>query len=370
MQDDKKVYELKIDTELRDLLPPLSAEEYNILEKQIIDNGCESPLFLWQGYIADGHNRYSICKKNNIPFNIINLGYKDKSEVMKWMINGQLGRRNLTPAQRVAVTEKYRPIFEEKARENLVKSGESFGIGKEKPLANLPNPIQSINTRAELAKLADVPERTYDKIKTVLDSDNEEIKKQLLKNEISADKAYNEVRPPKQKPANSINSNVNNSINTTPQKSEEKPKTKICNKCGTEKPIIDFFGDDKICKECKRKSEDGEMSNGGGFKDVLTGKTITSTQNEDQSESLQEIISEVKTSKIASDYIIIENEISWAKELLSDCFDQINNKFFILLKAIEKMNNSDIEQIIEIIETAQNQLNGLKIKFKNNKKGE
>jgi len=32
--------------------------------------------------------------------------------------DGQLGRRNLSPIQRVAVTEKYRPVFEKKAQEN------------------------------------------------------------------------------------------------------------------------------------------------------------------------------------------------------------------------------------------------------------
>ena len=46
------------------------------------------------------------------------LPKSDKSEVMRWMIDGQLGRRNLSSIQRVAVTEKYRPVFEEKAKEN------------------------------------------------------------------------------------------------------------------------------------------------------------------------------------------------------------------------------------------------------------
>lgn len=34
------------------------------------------------------------------------------------MINIQLGRRNLSPIQRIKITEKYRPIYERKAREN------------------------------------------------------------------------------------------------------------------------------------------------------------------------------------------------------------------------------------------------------------
>ena len=38
-------------------------------------------------------------------------------------------------------------------------------------MASLPAKVAPINTRAKLAKLANVSERTYDKIKTVLESD-------------------------------------------------------------------------------------------------------------------------------------------------------------------------------------------------------
>ena len=34
---------------------------------------------------------------------------------MEWMLDIQLGRRNLTPIQRIAVAEKYRPIYEKQA---------------------------------------------------------------------------------------------------------------------------------------------------------------------------------------------------------------------------------------------------------------
>ena len=54
--------ELKIDPELKNLLPPLTDEEYKQLEKNIKDNGFDRnfPIMEWNGYISDGHNRYSI----------------------------------------------------------------------------------------------------------------------------------------------------------------------------------------------------------------------------------------------------------------------------------------------------------------------
>ena len=72
------------------------------------------------------------------------------------MIDTQLGRRNLTPIQRIAIAEKYRPIIEKKAKENKIKAMEK-----------------------ELSKIANVSYYTYYKGKRILDSDNEEIKNKL-----------------------------------------------------------------------------------------------------------------------------------------------------------------------------------------------
>lgn len=81
---------------------------------------------------------------------------------MEWMLDIQLGRRNLTPIQRIAVAEKYRPIYEKQAKENLTYAGKNHGVGQsEKPLANLPNPIKPVNTSEKLASIAGVSERTY-----------------------------------------------------------------------------------------------------------------------------------------------------------------------------------------------------------------
>lgn len=61
--------ELKIDPELRDLLPPLSDEEKKKLEDSLLKLGYKgAPIYTWHGYIVDGHNRYELCKKHNIDF--------------------------------------------------------------------------------------------------------------------------------------------------------------------------------------------------------------------------------------------------------------------------------------------------------------
>ena len=67
---EKKLYDLTVDPEFRDLIPPLNEEELKLLEESLVADGCESPLIVWNGVIVDGHNRYAICRKHEIPFAI------------------------------------------------------------------------------------------------------------------------------------------------------------------------------------------------------------------------------------------------------------------------------------------------------------
>jgi len=48
------------------------------------------------------------------------------------MLDIQLGRRNLSPIQRIKITEKYRPIYEKQVRENLIKAGGDKKLGEYK----------------------------------------------------------------------------------------------------------------------------------------------------------------------------------------------------------------------------------------------
>ena len=170
--------ELKIDPELRDLLPPLADDEYKQLEKNIVDNGFDRnfPIMEWHGFIVDGHNRYSICRKHNIDYTIGTLAYETKEEVMRWMLDIQLGRRNLTPIQKIAATEKYRPIYEKQARENLkLATGgdrKSEDFKKNQGLTNLSKVDSTIDTTQELANIAGVSRTTYRMGAKILNSDD------------------------------------------------------------------------------------------------------------------------------------------------------------------------------------------------------
>lgn len=190
----QQIKELKIDPELQELLPPLIPEEYKQLEKNILENGFDKnfPIMEWNGFIVDGHNRYQICKKHGITdYTVGTLAYKTKEEVMEWMLDIQLGRRNLSPIQRIAVAEKYRPFYEKQAKRNLSLAGKIS-----KPLANLPKATleeSTIDVREKLAEKANVGARTYAKGKKILDSSNDTIKEKVLSGEMSINAGYNEL---------------------------------------------------------------------------------------------------------------------------------------------------------------------------------
>lgn len=111
---------------------------------------------------------------------------------MEWMLDIQLGRRNLSPIQRIAVAEKYRPIYEKQARENQLKAG-----GDKKSLlqnsSKAVDPENRIDVRAKLAETAGVSTDTYSKGKKILDSDDEELKQEVLLGEKSINAGYKEL---------------------------------------------------------------------------------------------------------------------------------------------------------------------------------
>ena len=127
------------------------------------------------------------------------LAYETKEEVMEWMLDIQLGIRNLSPIQRIAVAEKYRPIYERKAKDNQSKAGKEYGNGGTKLTANLPQALdqdkkeRNPTTDKKLADIADVSEKTYRMGAKILNSDDDDLKKRVQSGETSISAGYKEL---------------------------------------------------------------------------------------------------------------------------------------------------------------------------------
>ena len=93
---------LIIDPEFRDKIPPLTEEEFTLLEENILTDGAVfSPLIVWDNTILDGHNRYEIIQKHpELTYAVQRLAFDNRYEAISWICKHQLGRRNLTPQQK------------------------------------------------------------------------------------------------------------------------------------------------------------------------------------------------------------------------------------------------------------------------------
>lgn len=163
--------EIKIDKEFADLIPPLCKEERHQLEQNIIAEGCRDPLVVWNGTLIDGHNRYEICTRNDIGYEVIERHFNSRTQVLLWMIDNQFGRRNLADIDRIALARKretvLRPIAADSKSQKISESNKRrHGKVIERKIAL----NEKVKTSKEAAKSAGVGERTYDAGKLILDA--------------------------------------------------------------------------------------------------------------------------------------------------------------------------------------------------------
>ena len=124
--------------------------------------------------------------------------YRKKRGIQYTWILSELGRRNLSPIQRIAIAEKYRSLYEKQAKENLRQaSGGDRRSEKFEQNQGLPNSVKvenRIDTTKKLADVAGVGKETYRMGAKILNSDNEEVKNAVLSGEMSINAGYNKLR--------------------------------------------------------------------------------------------------------------------------------------------------------------------------------
>jgi DNA modification methylase len=213
---------LKINPKFKNLIPPLTPDEYKGLEQSLLFEGCRDAIVTWDDYIIDGHNRFEICEKNNIPYETIPYQIENENEVYIWIIQNQFSRRNLSNYDRSLLALKLKSYFQEKAKENLISSGENYGKGLQKSA----NPIEKVDTREELSKIAGVSHDTIQKVEKIEEMASPEIKEKVRSGEISINQAYKEtVNIDK---TNLLEQRKAEYLNKYNSEIENKPEIKLC----------------------------------------------------------------------------------------------------------------------------------------------
>jgi hypothetical protein len=161
--------ELKIDSEFRDLIPPLSPEELSNLEQSLQAEGCRDAILTWNDFIIDGHNRYGLCTKLGIPFRTEAREFESRNDVCIWMIQNQFGRRNLDNYVKGSLSLRLEEYFREKGLENKSKGADltNIKLGNSTLLQKSVKASEKINTQAALSKIAGVSHDTIYKVKEI-----------------------------------------------------------------------------------------------------------------------------------------------------------------------------------------------------------
>lgn len=200
--------DIKINPEFRDLIPKLSQDEMAALEASILEEGCRDSIVLWKDTIVDGHNRFEICTKHSVKFKTIKKDFENSDDVKVWMINNQLGRRNLTEFVRYELIQAKEEVLKKKGREVMkdkgVLGGEIGGRGMNRGLFETNKPLlidenneKQHNTRDEIAKDLGWSAGKVAKAQQVAKKADDLTKEKLRAGELSINQVYQEIKQPK-----------------------------------------------------------------------------------------------------------------------------------------------------------------------------
>ena len=318
---------IKVDKEFQNLLRPLTDEEFKSLENSIKQDGCLRPIELWNGYIADGHNRYSICMKNGIPFEQTDVTekFETKSDVMKWIVQNQRARqtgRQLSKTELVAMADAIKKQTDKEAEENLHKASggdrrsETYKNQGASNLTQVEKGKRNPTSADKAAAAIGVSRNTYEDMKLVAEKGSEEQIERMNKG------------------------GKGNAPSTIAKeiKGKKIQETFRCRKCGKLLPVSkahirEAGRTDNICKqchnlECQENKEKRRLKGTEGFYvDSVEEKLWTPEEIVEQME--RDFDSYIDGLKI--EIAIHRKEIRMHESVLDDAID----KFLIRLKSVK-----------------------------------
>ncbi|MGA7914092.1 MAG: ParB N-terminal domain-containing protein [Candidatus Acidiferrales bacterium] len=132
-----------------------------VLRESILREGCREPLTVWktdddQRIIVDGHNRYNICMELKLEPPFQKKKFSSRDEVKLWMLEHQLGRRNLTDDQRTMV---WASIAAHRSVVAKARQLEAARAAKNTGSDNVSHPEPKVNTLKAVTQESGLSER-------------------------------------------------------------------------------------------------------------------------------------------------------------------------------------------------------------------
>ena len=214
------MHNIQIDSEFQALIPPLSAEERAQLEANLLADGCRDPLVVWPcatfdirldggatqtlryedgryqhaidehigpttawdlddnadddrideygdtitldqwpHILIDGHNRYEICTRLGLSFEVVQKSFDSRPQARIWIRANQYGRRNLSSFVRAELALGDKADIAEIAKG---QQGKRHDI-----LPTLAEGFKPVDTREEVSKRAGISHGSLDKVEAI-----------------------------------------------------------------------------------------------------------------------------------------------------------------------------------------------------------
>lgn len=214
------MHHIQIDSEFQALIPPLSAEERAQLEANLLADGCRDPLVVWPcatfdirldggatqtlryedgryqhaidehigpttawdlddnadddrideygdtitldqwpHILIDGHNRYEICTRLGLSFEVVQKSFDSRPQARIWIRANQYGRRNLSSFVRAELALGDKADIAEIAKG---QQGKRHDI-----LPTLAEGFKPVDTREEVSKRAGISHGSLDKVEAI-----------------------------------------------------------------------------------------------------------------------------------------------------------------------------------------------------------
>lgn len=173
--------------------PLLSGAEYAAFKEDIRSNGLRESIWLHEGKIIDGRNRYNACLDVGVEPAFREWEGGSWEELVAFVVSLNIIRRHMTESERSLAAAKLKPQFEERARKRLATS---TGGSSPQPVANLPQADVG-KSRDKAAELLNVSPRSVQAAETVLKRGTPELVKAVEKGGTKVSAAAEVARLPK-----------------------------------------------------------------------------------------------------------------------------------------------------------------------------
>lgn len=148
-----------------EIFPMMGAPEYAALRDDVAKYGLREPIWLHEGQIIDGRNRYKACCELNITPEY--RTWDGTGSLIAFVVSLNLHRRHLDESQRAMVGARIKPMFEEEARE---RQGARTDIS-----ANLRESLTPAKSSERAAEVVNVSPRSIESASKVIEKGASEL---------------------------------------------------------------------------------------------------------------------------------------------------------------------------------------------------